>query len=300
LREILALSPLQIDECDIAVLNLICAEGLPGAENADAAESLTTLDQWADRVRSETDRNMYQYRSNPKHFENSDPYFRMLMMAAVVYEDFGVRYNPALITAPSETDANERFFTDSQDVFLHGLCGSRRMGTCSSMPVLYVALGRRLGYPLKLVTTKSHLFVRWEGPTERFNLEATGKGMNRYDDEHFKHWPFEVTQEEIRTDGFLKSLTAAEELALFLSLRGHCLKDAGRLNEAITAYTDASRLAPESRAYQVLLADGRARLNPPANHQIGYRPMPQQSALGATAAAMQPPDPNPLLKLRNQ
>ena len=29
-------------------------------------------------------------------------------------------------------------------------------GTCSSLPVLQVAVGRRLGYPLKLVTTKGH------------------------------------------------------------------------------------------------------------------------------------------------
>ena len=33
-----------------------------------------------------------------------------------------------------------------------------------------MAVGRRLGYPLKLVTTKGHLFVRWEGAGERFNI----------------------------------------------------------------------------------------------------------------------------------
>ena len=98
------------------------------------------------------------------------------------------------------------------------------------MPVLYVAIGRRLGYPLRLATTKSHLFIRWEGAGERFDLEATGKGMNRDDDEHFKQWPYPVTEEEIQADGYLKSLTPVEELALFLSLRGHCLKEAGRMS----------------------------------------------------------------------
>ena len=67
------------------------------------------------------------------------------------------------------------------------------------MPVLYIAIGRRLGYPLKLVTTKAHLFIRWESATDRFNVEATGRGMNRYDDEHFKHWPFPVTEEDAST-----------------------------------------------------------------------------------------------------
>ena len=301
--ELLAFSTSRAAKCDIAVLNLLCAKGLPGAESVRPEAALTTLDGWAERVRSETERNMYQYRSNPKEFENSEPYFRMLMMAAVVYDDFRVRYNPALISAPGETDANDRFFADSENIFLHGLCGSRRMGTCSSMPVLYVALGRRLGYPLKLATTKSHLFVRWDGPAERFDLEATGRGMNRYGDEHFKHWPFEVSEAEIQTDGYLRSLTPIEELALFLSLRGHCLKEAGRLNESIAAYAEASRLAPDSRVYKALLAEARTYLNSPHGQQLAYRALPAAPVLSqpipnAPSPAAGPIDPNPLLRIR--
>ena len=140
------------------------------------------------------------------------------------------------------------------------MAGPQRMGTCSSMPVLYVALGRRLGYPLKLVTTKAHLFVRWEGAGERFNLEATGRGMNRYDDAHFKQWPFPVTDEEIKAEGYLKSLTPAEELAVFLSIRGQCLMEAGRLADAAEAYAEAVRLAPAPRGYRLLLDDARQKL----------------------------------------
>jgi hypothetical protein len=120
------------------------------------------------------------------------------------------------------------------------------------MPVLYLAIGRRLGYPLKLVTTKAHLFLRWEDARERFNLEATGKGMNRYDDENFRQWPFPVTEAEIRTEGYLKSLSAAEELAVFLSSRGNCLKEAGRQAEATDCYAAATRLAPGWRSFRVL------------------------------------------------
>src|SRR5205085_7410862 len=101
--------------------------------------------------RSETERHFYRFRANPAEFENSEGYFRMLMMAVVLYEDFGVRYNPARISAPAPSEDDDHFFFDSRDVFLHGLLGSTRSGTCSSMPVLYVAIGRRLGYPLKLV-----------------------------------------------------------------------------------------------------------------------------------------------------
>ncbi len=106
------------------------------------------------------------------------------------------------MSSPGAINPNDRFFADPQDILLHGLLGSRRTGTCSSMPALYAAVGRRLGYPLKLVTTKAHLFLRWENENERFNLEATGRGMNRYDDEHFKRWPLPVSEEQIRTEGY--------------------------------------------------------------------------------------------------
>ena len=248
LTEFAASNPLT--NADIASLNLICGSGLPGGDRT-VRSYLATLDQWAGRVKTETERHLYRFRANPVEFENSEGYFRMLMMAVVLYEDFGVRYNLKLVSAPNGSAADYAFFANSRDVFIHGLLGSERTGTCSSMPVLYVSIGRRLGYPLKLVTTKAHVFIRWEGGGERFNLEATGKGMNRYDDEHYKQWPSPVTEEEIRADAFLKSLTPQEELALFLSIRGHCLMEARRYTEAEKTYAQAAQLAPASRGYQL-------------------------------------------------
>ncbi|NOS72524.1 MAG: hypothetical protein HOP33_21705 [Verrucomicrobia bacterium] len=248
----LAIPASDIGKHDIAVLNLLSAQGLPGSENINTEKCSATLDQWAARVKSETERHLYRFRNNPAEYENSEAYFRMLMMAVVVYEDFGVRYNPERLAPPPSRAANDHFFADSRDIFLHGLIGDRRMGTCSSMPVLYAALGRRLGYPLKLVTTKAHLFLRWEDGKERFDLEATGQGMDRYDDEHFKRFPFPVTEEEIQAEGYMKSLTAAEELAVFLSIRGMCLMETGRFGEAKDAFGAAAKLAPSCRTYGVM------------------------------------------------
>ena len=134
-----------------------------------------------------------------------------------------------------------------------------RLGTCSSMPVLYLALGRRLGYPLKLVTTRQHLFLRWDSPTEKFNLEATGKGMERYDDAHYRQWPFPITEQEIKEQDYLKSLSPREELSVFLSIRGACLTEAGRWAEATESFEAAHRYAPNWKGNQVLLAESRQR-----------------------------------------
>ena len=296
----------RFEDCDVALMNLLCAEGLPNAEGLDVQSALTLLDSWAVRIRSETQRHFYKFQRNPGEFEHSEGYFKMLIMAVVLYEDLQVRYNPDLIANVGQPANGDGFFADSRDVFLHGLLGPRRMGTCSSMPVLYVALGRRLGYPLKLVTTKGHIFVRWDSPAERFNLDATGKGMNRYNDEYYRNWPFSLSEAEIKEHGYLKSLSAAEELAVFLSIRGQCLMAAGRYAEAASSYEHAVRLRPTSRDQRLLLAQAQAKCSDFAKLQssvssalasdFGQSPSPPNMNHGISSKFA--PDPNPLRQIR--
>jgi len=261
-------------------MNLLCAQGLPGADGLNLNACLAQLDEMAARVRSETRRHLYRFQKNPAEFENSEGFFRMVMLAVVLAEDFGVRYAPGKMGTAAEARMGDGFFADAQDVFLQGLLGRRTSspspnpeervtaaegrlplarGTCSYLPVLQVAVGRRLGYPLKLVTTKGHLFVRWEDAQERFNIEAAGQGVNRFTDDYYRHWPLEVTPAEEAAEGYLKSLTPPEELAVFLSIRGMCLREAGRLPEAAEAFAAAARFAPACRGYQVMLASLRTR-----------------------------------------
>jgi hypothetical protein len=238
----------------IARMNLLCVQGLPGPAEPDVEACLARLKSWATRVQSETERHRYRFRQNPAEYEHSEGYFRMLMLAVVLAEDFGVHYSPQRKVDPANSRTDDGFFADARDVFLHGLLGPERQGTCSSLPVLYVAVGQELGYPLKLVTTKGHMFVRWEGNGERFNVEATGQGLNRFDDEYYHHWPFEITNAEKAAEGYLKSLTPPEELAVFMSIRGMCLREAGKLPEAAEAFAAAARLAPRCQGYRKMLA----------------------------------------------
>ena len=340
-------------------MNLLCAQGLPGADGFGLDAGLVKLDEMAARVRSETERHLYRFQKNPGEFEGSEGFFRMLMLAVVLAEDFGVRYAPSKIGTAADARLGDGFFADAQDVFLQGLLGgrpsspspnplpeeragspraevrslnspsrtplhdpggdrdgplslslspsegervpkagegavhgsrarvgsgrslpeervtaprstlnlqlstlSRHTGTCSSLPVLQVAVGRRLGYPLKLVTTKGHLFVRWEEAGERFNIEAAGEGVNRFTDDYYRHWPLEITAAEAAAEGYLKSLAPPEELAVFLSIRGMCLREAGRMEEAASAFAAAARLAPGCRGYHVVLASLPASSHP--------------------------------------
>ncbi|MFO8014339.1 MAG: hypothetical protein R6X20_13660 [Phycisphaerae bacterium] len=127
LAQLLSNSPEELQGIDIGEMNLLCAEGLPGAEDLDVDRCLATLDRWADRVRRETERHLYRVQ-DPQyaaHYRNSEAYFRASMLLQVLQEDCGVHYNKERV--------RDIDFTNSRDLFLHGMVGSHGGGTCVSM-----------------------------------------------------------------------------------------------------------------------------------------------------------------------
>jgi len=245
------------DEYDMAAANLLAAAGLPGAADLDIDRSLTWIDDAARRCHVETLRHSYQFRDRPEEFGNSPAYFCMLVMVTVLRQQFGVCYNPARIRDPKFQDPYciDPDFSDSRDLFIHGMLGGRG-GTCASMPVLYAGVGRRLGYPLKLVFAKEHLFVRWDdaagkmwSPGARFNIEATSDGLHCPPDEHYRRWPIPIDEKELAKGIYLQSLEPNEEVAFFRSTRAICLWENARYADALRECQFAILLAPASPAY---------------------------------------------------
>jgi hypothetical protein len=246
---LLAASPRQTEKLDIALRNLAFASGLPGP-GPGVEECLEQLDEMTRAVDLETKRHYYRFLDSPTEYNKSQGHFCVLMMITVLQQDFGVKYNPDRIRDPD--------FTDSRDLFIHGII-SGRGGTCVSMPVLYVAVGRRLGYPLKLVNAPAHLFCRWDDSEresgfgrDRFNIEASGVGLNSHPDEFYHTWPLKVPAHVIQQGSYLYSLTAREENAVFAATRAHCLLDNGRYEESLSACKLATQFAPHDPQYEVL------------------------------------------------
>jgi hypothetical protein len=162
------------------------------------------------------------------------------VLTTMIQRDFGVRAEPLL------NDCNREGWSDSRNIFLHGLLAGLP-GTCSNIPVLFAALGRRLGYPLRLVGTARHQFLRWDDPVsgERFNIESTTLGFMSPSDFYYAMWP--PGAEWCRFEGttWLKSATCRQELASFLIQRCGCLNAIGRHGEAADACAWAWRLDPE-------------------------------------------------------
>lgn len=239
LDDLLKMTPEQLAEVDLAEMNLVCATGLPGAENLNIDQCLTRLDDWALRVRYWTDQSMWDFRQHPQNFRNSEAKFRVLLLISVLQQDFGVHYN--------DRGLDTCDFSNSKNAFLHGMIDDPNGGTCASMPVMCVAVGRRLAYPMKLILAKTHVFARWEDPVtgERFNIEGTNAQFADHPDSYYRNWPYPITDAELKQGWYLKPLTPPEELAIFLHNRAFCLMDSGRFDEAKVVLTHSCRLAPQ-------------------------------------------------------
>jgi len=253
LHQLLSLCSDELKNVDIGLMNLLCAEGLPGAENLDINRYLLKLDYWADHVRKDTNFRIHNYHQNPAKYDNSENVFKMVNLVLTLKEDMGVHYN---MENMARVD-----FTDSREIFIHGPLNGGNHGSCTNLPVLCVAVARHLDYPVKLVATSEHFFLRWDNPAdgERFNIEVSCKGTDTPKDEHYKSWPRRLTELDYHQGYFLKSLTPNEELAAFLTLRGDVLRDAGKTAEALVAYANAYRLLPDKTVHFVNLvatADG--------------------------------------------
>ena len=145
LTDLLKLRESELKQRDVGAVNLVVGAGLAGKNSVSLAAGIATLDQWSNRVQRTTEQHLPRFRRNPAEFENSEAYFRMLMLVTVLQRDLGVKYNAGLVADPTEKDLRSgEFYWDASAVFLHGLLGERREGTCASMPVLYAAVGRRL------------------------------------------------------------------------------------------------------------------------------------------------------------
>jgi hypothetical protein len=76
LGELACMSDDELRRQDLALVNLRCAEGLPGSEDLSTQKCLATLDQWTQRVRFETERHLYRAHDPrySKHYRNSEAY----------------------------------------------------------------------------------------------------------------------------------------------------------------------------------------------------------------------------------
>jgi hypothetical protein len=234
---------------DPALVNTACAVGLPETDTIDFAACKEKLDEIARRTYSETQRLHYLFDRNPARFNHSLAYFRAGVMVTVLQRDFGLRYAKHLI-AFEDSD----YFRDPANIFIHGALLNGR-GTCSSLPVVYIAAGWRLGYPMTIATAYQHMYTRWDGGGDCFNIECTSNGFVSHPDDYYRNWPKSLTDEQVKNYEALVSLSPRQTMAHSMAHRGLCWRAHGCYREAVGAFAAACELAPDAWNHSALLVE---------------------------------------------
>ena len=236
LSRLAAMPEAELAGYDIARLNLFCAAGLPGTQGVNPDACIAKLEDWTKYIGRNIARWWPDFLRTPQDGEDSPGKFRMMAVATLLQRQLGVHYNLPF----TEGDYDGR---DSRNLFLHGLlsgCG----GTCVTLPVLYIAIGRWLGYPLFLVKSRCHYFARWEeAGEERFNAECAGGGFASYSDEYYQTWRCRSLMQRFKAVLSCGILHAGRNLPIScLNVGTAC--DHLRIGEALEAYYHAYQMAP--------------------------------------------------------
>jgi hypothetical protein len=244
LERCLRLTDAELARADLAMWNLLIGDDLPSLEKCPLDQALKILDDWVHLVERGTSIALAHPAYASERSAMPESQFRMLILATVLQRNIGVRYDLSLVDQPYDA-------RDPLPLFLHGLLFERK-GTCATLPVLYAAIGRRLGYPLRLVPAKSHLFCRWDDESgEPFNIESTSSGFNMRPDSHYREWPAPFTTAEFAKRRYLCNLTSRQELACFFEQRGVFWLDHLRFADAAEAFGVAERLNPADDYYRM-------------------------------------------------
>jgi hypothetical protein len=226
---------------DIAKASLACAMGLPGSENLDRDACFAWIDRAVAWTWQHTERTIGRFLEQPEAFHYREAIFRIVALYEVLQQGLKIRY------AAHRIGDNASPWPDSRDHFIHGPI-SGYGGTCLSLPILVIAVGRRLGYPLKLVATQGHFFARWDGSDGvRFNIDghasdSASGGPNIRPDDYYLGWPYDIRGQDWESTHYLKSMDQRQELACLLIQRGICLGDGGDLAGAVKSIAEAVSL----------------------------------------------------------
>ena len=188
----------------------------------------------------------------------------MAVLAAVLCQDLRVHYDPQREKELSEnkhftqsqpySKAEQHFFSDASDFFLQGLLSDKRYGTCASMPYLYVAVGRRLGYPVSIAGAYTHSYVYYdEGNGKHFNVEATeDRGFVTPSDDEYRNppWGAPADPDYYKTHDLLQPLSNKESMGHLLGSRAAVFRSAGQHDQEAKTWAIAARYFPDTPTWK--------------------------------------------------
>jgi regulator of sirC expression with transglutaminase-like and TPR domain len=162
----------------------------------------------------------------------TDPDWRVRAMNTYLYQHEKFQYD---LTDPRATKPENRY--------LNGILDSKK-GSCVTLPLLYLAVAQRLGYPVYAVVTPEHMFLRYVAPGFKMNnIEATGDG-GYSSDEQYKV-DFQISDEAVANGVYLRTMTYRELLGDLIAQNGIHWGQSGDIARATEYLEVAAKLFPK-------------------------------------------------------
>jgi hypothetical protein len=242
LGTLLGLASDALDSVDPLVMNLVVAKKIPCFADLNVGRYVRLADRWAGDIRERLPGAEARFWQSPADWKNDVRFFRLGIVCWYADEVLGITYPDEL------ADAEERLYVDPMNVFLNGLM-DRRCGSCASMPVLHVALGWRLGWPVSLACAGNHLFCRYDDGEVTHNIEATTfarGGFRSHPDDYYRR-QYRIPEVAVSCGSDLRAVTPREMLGLFIAVRAMHFASVRQMGEAESGLLLARHLFPRNR-----------------------------------------------------
>ena len=237
---------------DLALANWLIAADVPEFQGTTRDMYFAELDRMTGQVRRDIARMEKVAISRGKN--PADPDTRCAMFCnAIVNLRFAYTEE---FRSEKLTPAQMRgLYSDANNIFLAGLLRTRR-GSCVSMPLPYLVIGRRLGMPVHLVSVGQHCFIRWEEPGYRLNIETTRTDKVWVTDDDNAFLEIEGIAPNQVKGSQLRNLTDREVLGeLFFARSGYWeLRERYTQTRRCLDLSRARQLAPDDPGIEVLHA----------------------------------------------
>lgn len=171
---------------------------------------------------------------------STDSDYRIRAMNTYLYKRQGFHY-----------DKSDPLAQQLMNRYLNGLLDTQA-GSCTTMPLLYLALAQRLGYPVYPVAAPQHLFCRYAAAdVKEQNIEATEGGGYSSDADYIRD--MEIPTLGIKSGAYLSTMTYRQLVGDLIAENGSYWARQKDFVRAIKYYIIAVRLNPNAaEVYQML------------------------------------------------
>jgi regulator of sirC expression with transglutaminase-like and TPR domain len=118
-----------------------------------------------------------------------------------------------------------------------------KLGTCTTMSMLYLAVAQRAGLSVYAVSAPEHNFVRITNPNASYpNVEATSGGGTKTDAHYIEQ--FHISKAAVKSGTYMRTMTHREYLGILLAINADYYVHKGEVDTPIKYYRMALELNP--------------------------------------------------------